>query len=117
MAAPGKLTALAVSRMRDPGMYGDGGGLWLQVSGVGAKSWIFRFTMNGRSREMGLGSFATFTLAEAREKALGCRKLCAQGIDPTEARQARRGEARIEAAKAMTFRQCAAAFIDAHKAG
>lgn len=98
-------------------MYGDGGGLWLQVSGAGAKSWIFRFTLNGRSREMGLGSFSTFTLAEAREKALACRKLCAEGIDPIQARQVQRGEARLEAAKAMTFRECALAYIESHKAG
>lgn len=98
-------------------MYGDGGGLWLQVSGAGAKSWIFRFTLNGRSREMGLGSFSTFTLAEAREKALACRKLCAEGIDPIQARQVRRGEAQLEAAKAMTFRECALAYIESHKAG
>ncbi|KQP80636.1 integrase [Methylobacterium sp. Leaf117] len=117
MAAPGKLSALSASRARVAGMYGDGGGLWLQVSGAGAKSWIFRFTLNGRSREMGLGSFSTFTLAEAREKALACRKLCAEGIDPIQARQVRRGEAQLEAAKAMTFRECALAYIESHKAG
>jgi len=98
-------------------MYGDGGGLWLQVTGKGAKSWIFRFTLNARSREMGLGSYITFTLAEAREKALACRKLCAEGVDPIEARQVRRGEARLEAAKAMTFRESSLAYVESHKAG
>ncbi|MCJ2044762.1 integrase arm-type DNA-binding domain-containing protein [Methylobacterium sp. J-078] len=117
MAAPGKLSALTAGRIKAAGMYGDGGGLWLQASGSGAKSWIFRFTLNGRSREMGLGSFSTFTLAEAREKALACRKLCAEGIDPIEARQVQRGEARLEAAKAMTFAECASAYIESHKAG
>jgi hypothetical protein len=65
---------------------------------------------------MGLGSFSTFTLAEAREKALACRKLCAEGIDPIEARQAQRGEARLEAAKAMTFGECSLAYIESHNA-
>jgi integrase len=113
----GKLTALGVAKLKTPGMYGDGGGLWLQITGKGGKSWIFRFTLDGKSREMGLGSAMTFSLAEARDRALTCRKLCAEGIDPIEARNARRDAARIEAAKAITFRQCAAAYIEAHKAG
>ncbi|KQQ24090.1 integrase [Methylobacterium sp. Leaf122] len=113
----GKLTALGVAKLKTPGMYGDGGGLWLQITGKGGKSWIFRFTLDGKAREMGLGSAITFSLAEAREKALTCRKLCAEGIDPIEARNARRDAARIEAAKAITFRQSAAAYIEAHKAG
>ncbi|GJD95219.1 tyrosine-type recombinase/integrase [Methylobacterium iners] len=98
-------------------MYGDGGGLWLQVTGKGAKSWIFRFTLSGKAREMGLGSAGTFSLAEARDKALSCRKLCAEGIDPIEAKRAQMDQARLEAARAITFRQCAEAYIEAHKAG
>lgn len=113
----GKLTALGVAKLKTPGMYGDGRGLWLQVTGKGGKSWIFRFTLDGKAREMGLGAANTFSLAEARDKALACRKLCAEGIDPIEARNARRDAARIEAARAITFRQCATAYIDAHKAG
>ncbi|KQP04535.1 site-specific integrase [Methylobacterium sp. Leaf93] len=113
----GKLTALAVQRQKTPGMYGDGGGLWLQVTGKGAKSWIFRFTLHGKAREMGLGSANTFSLAEARENALACRKLRAEGHDPIEVRNCQRQEAAIEAAKAVTFRDCATAYIEAHKAG
>ena len=113
----GKLTALGVGRLKTPGMYGDGGGLWLQVTGKGAKSWVFRFTLRGKSREMGLGSASTFTLAEARDKALACRKLRAEGIDPIEAKRAQQDEARLEAARAMSFQQCAAAYIEAHQAG
>ncbi|WP_409565088.1 tyrosine-type recombinase/integrase [Methylobacterium sp. J-090] len=108
---------MGVARLKTPGMYGDGGGLWLQVTGKGAKSWIFRFTLRGKSREMGLGSAGTFTLAEARDRALACRKLCADGLDPIEAKRAQQDEARLEAARAMTFEQCAAAYIEAHKAG
>jgi RNA 3'-terminal phosphate cyclase len=51
----GKLTALAVSQVKRRGYYGDGGGLFLQVSASGAKSWVFRFKETGRLREMGLG--------------------------------------------------------------
>ncbi len=113
----GKLTALGVAKLKNPGMYGDGGGLWLQVTGKGAKSWIFRFTLRGKSREMGLGSAGTFSLAEARDKALTCRKLCYEGIDPIEMRRGQRQDAAIEAAKAITFRTCAEQYIDSHKAG
>ena len=98
-------------------MYGDGGGLWLQVSGKGGKSWVFRYTLKGRSREMGLGPVSTFTLAEARDKALTCRKLCYEGIDPIEVRREQRQYAAVEAAKAITFRACAEGYIEAHKVG
>jgi hypothetical protein len=50
-------------------MYEDGGGLYLQVSAGGAKSWIFRFMPDGRAREMGLGPLHTIPLAEARKRA------------------------------------------------
>lgn len=113
----GKLTALGVTRLKTPGMYGDGGGLWLQVSGKGGKSWVFRYTLQGKSREMGLGPVSTFSLAEARDKALTCRKLCYNGIDPIETRREQRQDAAVEAAKAITFHTCAAGYIAAHKAG
>ncbi|SDA25082.1 Integrase [Methylobacterium sp. UNC378MF] len=113
----GKLTALGVAKLKAPGMYGDGGGLWLQVSGKGGKSWVFRYTLRGKSREMGLGPVSTFSLAEARDKALTCRKLCYEGIDPIEMRRGQRQEAAVEAAKAITFRTCAEGYIESHKAG
>ena len=113
----GKLTALGVAKLKTPGMYGDGGGLWLQVSGKGGKSWVFRYTLKGKSREMGLGPVTTFTLAEARDKALTCRKLCYEGTDPIEMRRGQRQDAAVEAAKAITFRTCAEGYIEAHKAG
>jgi hypothetical protein len=82
----GRLTALKVAKVKKSGMYADGAGLYLQVSGDGentlAKSWIFRFTLRGRSREMGLGSLSLFGLAEARAKAAECRRQTYEGIDP-----------------------------------
>ena len=118
MARPQKrLTALAVSKAKKPGIYGDGGGLWLQVSVFDTKSWLFRFMRNGRARKMGLGALHTVSLAEAREAALGCRKLLLEGIDPIEARNARRGALRAANARQVTFRQCAEKYIAGHKAG
>jgi integrase len=94
-----------------PGYYGDGDGLWLQIAKGGSKSWVFRFTLNGRRREMGLGPLHTIGLAEARAGALECRKLVLDHKDPIEYR--RQARARDE----VTFDQCAAAYIDAHRAG
>jgi integrase len=98
-------------------MYNDGGGLYLQVSASGAKSWIFRFMLDGRPREMGLGPVHVVPLAEARKRAAECRRMRLDGIDPIEARGAQRAQKRLEAATAMTFEQCARAYIEAHKAG
>src|SRR5215831_17755294 len=72
--ATGRLTALKVSRARLPGMYADGGGLYLQITEGGA-SWVYRYMLNGRAREMGLGPRALFGLQEARAKALHARRL------------------------------------------
>ena len=113
----GKLSALAVSRAKEPRYYGDGGGLWLQVSKAGTKSWVFRFTLHGRSREMGLGPLHTISLADAREAAQHCRKLLHEGNDPIENRRDQRAKAFLDAARAMTFDACAEAYIKAHEAG
>lgn len=115
----GKLTALGVSRQTKPGMYGDGGGLWLQVTGSGGKSWVFRFQSpaTGKRREMGLGAVAACPLSEARRKALEARQAVAAGRDPVEERKAQRVRERVEAARGMTFDACAAAYVEAHRAG
>lgn len=112
-----KLSATAVARQKQPGHYGDGGGLWLQVSTVGTKSWVFRFARQGKAREMGLGPLHTVSLAEAREKAAECRKQLLEGIDPIEARAAQRTATQAAAARALTFDQCAEQYIEAHRAG
>jgi integrase len=111
------LSALKVSRLKDPGYHADGGGLYLQVSAVGTKSWIFRFKFNGKAREMGLGSFDTIDLSTARAKAKECRAKLLEGVDPIDARNAKREQSRLDAANAMTFTECATAYIAAHRAG
>lgn len=77
-----RLNALKVAKLKTPGYYCDGNGLYLQVSKSGSKSWIMRYTLAGKPREMGLGALHTFTLAEARERAAQQRKLLTDGIDP-----------------------------------
>jgi integrase len=113
----GKLTALAIAQAKRRGYYGDGGGLLLQVSASGAKSWVFRFKEGGRLREMGLGPTHTVSLAEARQKALECRKARLDGLDPIETRRGKRIQTKLDAAKAMTFAACAERYIASHRAG
>ena len=112
-----RLSALAVTRARDPGMYADGGGLYLQVTHADARSWVFRFMLNGRARTMGLGPLHTIGLADARTRATECRRLCIDGQDPILHREQSRARLRLDAAKAVTFRTCAEGYIEAHKAG
>jgi integrase len=112
-----RLTALKVARLTEkPGMHADGGGLYLQVTDNGA-SWIYRFMLGGRAREMGLGPLALFGLQEARAKALDARRLRHKGIDPIEARKTARMQLQLDAAKAMMFKECAEAYIKTHRAG
>ena len=113
----GKLSALKVDKAKQPGMYGDGGGLYLRVTGDGAKNWVFRFMLNGRPRWMGMGPSHTVNLAEARRRAGDHRLRRHDGIDPIEARRAERLQARLDAAKAVTFKQSAESYIKAHRPG
>ena len=106
-----KLTARTVSAISKPGVYGDGGGLWLQVSPTGAKSWILRYTIAGRARWMGLGGVDLVTLAEAREAARAGRKLARDGVDPIDRRRA----AKQEAQSAVSFKDAADRYIKAHR--
>jgi integrase len=109
-----KLTATDLKR-RQPGLYGDGGGLWLQVTGDVWRSWIFRFTINGRRREMGLGPITDVSLSEARTEALRCRKLVRDGVDPIEQRKADRAARVASTARSMTFDECVGAYLAAHR--
>ena len=112
-----RLSALQVSKLTKPGLYGDGGGLTLQITATGAKSWLFRYMVAGKPYGMGLGPTHTVSLAEARQKALDARKLLVDGINPLVAKKQNQIAAALAAAKMMTFDQCAAAYIQTHKAG
>ncbi|MDE2165519.1 MAG: integrase arm-type DNA-binding domain-containing protein [Alphaproteobacteria bacterium] len=115
-----KLSALQVARLKEPGMYADGAGLYLQVTGDGrdrvTKSWIYRYGVNGRTRDMGLGSVLVIGLAAAREKAAECRRIRDAGKDPIDVRKADRAAAALAAASAMTFKQVREKFIAANRA-
>ena len=111
-----RLGALDVSRLRkQPGLHADGGGLYLQVTKAGVASWLFRYKAARGERAMGLGPLHTVSLAKAREKALECRNLRLDGIDPIEHRKQARLVAMLDAARTMTFRECAEGYIAAHR--
>jgi integrase len=78
---------------------------------------VFRYQLNGRAREMGLGAFHTFGLREARGRAEACRRLLADGVDPIEQRNLNRSEAAALKAKLVTFGHCCEQYIAAHRSG
>lgn len=117
MARIGKLSAIEVAKSKGPAVLHDGGGLYLRVSTSGAKSWVFRFQLDGKRRDMGLGPFPDISLAEARAKATAHRKQRHDGIDPLDAKAAQRQAQRLAVAKGRTFRECAAEFIEKNRAG
>ena len=94
----GKLTVLKARSHLKPGMYGDGGTLYLVVAPGGSKSWVQRLTIDGKRTDIGLGGFPLTTLAEARDKAFENRRLARSGGDPL---------AEKRKAKAPTFREAA----------
>ena len=130
MAGGNRLTAAQVKNETRPGFYSDGGGLYLQVSSFGGtKSWVFKFTVHGKRRGMGLGPVnlsanpkprpegqrGTLTLAEARLEAERLRDRVRNGIDPIEAKHEARRELlkqRAEEDRRKTFEDCAKVVIE-----
>ena len=127
MAQVGKLTAIEVAKAKGPKVLHDGGGLYLRVAPIrrdadgkekpGSKAWVFRFQLDGKRRDMGLGPYPDISLAEARRRATEHRNQRRDGIDPLNAKTAQRQAQRLAVAKGRTFRQCAAQFIEKNRAG
>ena len=112
----GKLTAKQVESL-GPGMHNDGGGLYLQVGTGAARSWIYRFKLHNRQRDLGLGSAAAIPLKRARELAAAARQLRAEGIDPLAVREEKRAAERIDSIKRASFKECAEKYQAAHEGG
>jgi integrase len=110
-----KLTASKLTRLSAPGRYGDGGGLYLQITKRLTKSWIFRYQRHGTEHYMGLGPLYAVNLKEARAAARSARAALARGGDPLQARAAARQDEAPEA-NSKTFDECAAAYIASHRA-
>jgi integrase len=112
-----ELSPLEVRRLVKPGRWSVGGvdGLALQVTGTGARSWVLRLTLAGKQREMGLGSFPSVTLADAREKARACRAQLDTGEDPIVKRLSAVCAAAAERSLLQTFAKTAEAYIAQHE--
>lgn len=82
-----RLSAATVRTVKEPGFYADGNGLHLKVDANGAKRWIQRIVINGKRRDIGLGSATLVSLIEAREAALENRKSARAGNDPIAAKR------------------------------
>lgn len=115
-----RLTALEIKNAQPsatpntPRLIADGGGLYLQVTPQGSKSFLFRYTHNGKPQTLGLGSINSLSLADARELAQRQRNLVQRGIDPKIERD--REKTRQDTAAEQTFQWCADEYIEAHKA-
>lgn len=105
----GQLTAMKIKTLTEPGRYTDGDGLMLIVATGGARSWMLRARIDGKRRDIGLGSLKVLTLAEARAKATELRRQIAQGIDPIAERK------KVED-PVPTFREAATLVHEEHKA-
>ncbi|QXT40979.1 tyrosine-type recombinase/integrase [Gymnodinialimonas ceratoperidinii] len=81
------LTVRKVASLQLPGRYGDGNGLYLLIGPTGAKSWVLRTVVHGRRRDLGLGSAALVSLAEARQEAQNLRKIARSGGNPDTVRK------------------------------
>lgn len=86
----GKLTAVKIRSLSGPGRYSDGDGLFLEINGKGAASWILRVQNNGKRQDIGLGSAKSVSLKNARDAAFATRQKIAQGIDPVAERKQER---------------------------
>jgi hypothetical protein len=100
-----RLSALKVAKVKEPGLYEDGGGLRLVVTDAGTKRWIMRVTINGRRVERGLGIYPDVGLDEAREKAVQIRRAAKDGRDV-------RSEERLKRSQAASFAEAFEAFFE-----
>lgn len=125
-SAPATTMPRSLNRLSDrlvrtagPGLFADGGNLYLLVKASGSKSWVFRYRdrSTGKLRDKGLGPLHSVTLKAAREKAHALRAMLLEGGDPIDTAREARAAAAVESAKAMTFGHCASAYIAAHRAG
>ena len=96
------------------GSHSDGGGLILRLNGKGAANWLHRYQMNGKRRDMGLGSYPAVSLADARAKVAEARKLIADGKDPITERDRLAALKAYQEASGVTFEQMAMDYIDSH---
>ncbi|KQZ78598.1 tyrosine-type recombinase/integrase [Pseudomonas sp. Root562] len=117
----GKLNIKQIEHLSIPGTYEDGDGLRLVVKASGKKSWVLRFQVGGKRREMGLGGVPDVKLRDARNEAFAQRQLVQKGVDPLAEREATRlalAKAMLtDQSRAITFKCIALEYIAAQRNG
>jgi integrase len=113
------LSAIEIQRLTAPGYHAAGTvpGLYLRVTETGARGWILRTVIGQRRRDIGLGGYPAVTLAMAHAQAREAKQAVRLGTDPIEARKAAKSALLAQQAQAMTFEQCATAYLAAHESG
>jgi hypothetical protein len=110
-----RLTTVKIASLKTKGFYHDGDGLYLRVTKSGTKAWIFRYRVQRKLRDMGLGPLSSIGLKQARTLAAACRLSRHEGHDPIETRKKAVAAKRVAAADTRTFRECAERLISAHE--
>jgi integrase len=111
------LTALKVKQAKKPGLYNDGGGLYLRIAPGGSKSWVYRYQRAGERRYKGLGGLDAVSLADARRKAAEARRMLSEGNDPIDVARAAERARTHSRAKITTFAEAARSYVEAHESG
>ena len=101
-----QLSVTRINTLRTPGRYGDGNGLYLRITPTGTKSWVQRIVVNGRRRDLGLGSYPAVSLAEARRKAAANSSEVAAGQDPAAKKEPQ--------VRLPTFKEAAKGYFETH---
>lgn len=108
--------ALAKKGSHSPGRHTDGQSLHLHVRADGSASWVLRFRLHGRQRDLGLGTFPRVTLREARDLAFAARAKVKEGKDPIRERERELQTATLAAGRDRTFKAATEALIEAREA-
>ena len=91
---------------------GGVGNLKIQIAPSGARAWIYRASIGGKQRDVGLGAYPDVSLSQARDRARHVADLIFRGIDPVEARKADRASLAADAARGMTFAEATERFLE-----
>ena len=105
----GLLKANEINKIKQKGIYSDGDGLRLRVDENNNKNWVFRYTMFGKSKDMGLGKFPIVTLNDARQKLVNAKKIIYEGKDPIKLKKEKQIELKR---KSITFKKIRDEFIE-----
>lgn len=115
-----RLKDLQLKRLTKPGTYADGNGLYFKIDPKGSRSWVFRYMINGRRRNMGLGSYTDVSLSQARKDLKDWRATLKGDSktppqDPLDIKRDLEAERKKETRQLVTFNEMAAKYIDANR--